>query len=135
MNRTGWLALMLLALVAVGVIAALRWPSRKSALNCPTGEVRWVDAGTSLIAVCAPGTPVTHVPAGQGLTLGLKLDLNRATETELAQIRGIGPSLARSLVEERSRLGGFRSWDDVDAVRGVGASKLEALKGAAELRR
>jgi competence protein ComEA len=67
--------------------------------------------------------------------VGLKLDLNQATEQELTLLPGVGPSLARSLVRGREeKPGGYRSWDEVDAVGGVGPSKLEVLQAAAEIR-
>lgn len=132
-SRTFWLAVLLLAALAFGTAAALWWPDTEPALDCAPADVRWVDAGTTLVAVCAPGTPRGPVPAGQALTVGVKLDLNRATEAELAVIPGVGPSLARRLVEERERVGGFRSWEQVDEVRGVGPSKLQALESATEL--
>ena len=75
-----------------------------------------------------------EIPAGPALTLGVTLDLNRATETELALVPGVGPSLARSLVEARSADGGFRTWDEVDRVPGIGPAKLMALQSAAEIR-
>lgn len=134
-NRTFWLAVLLLLVLGFGTAAALWWPDSRPALDCAPGDIRWTDAGTSLVAVCAPGTPRGAVPPGQALTVGAKLDLNRATEAELAVIPGVGPALARTLVEERAKLGGFASWEQVDEVRGVGPSKLEALESATELRR
>lgn len=134
LNRTGWLAAGLLILLIGGVLAAWRWRPAPSPLSCPPEDVRWQDGGTTLIAVCAPGAPEGPVPVGQALTLGLRIDLNRATEAELTLLPGIGPSLARALVEARDRHGGFADWDAVDEVRGVGPAKLETLKQAAELR-
>lgn len=61
------------------------------------------------------------------------LDLNTATEEELARIPGVGRSLARKLVEARQARGAFTSWDDVDAVSGVGPAKLETLQAATRL--
>lgn len=134
MNRTGWLAAGLLVLLGVGVVAAWPGPQRRSPLSCPPQDVRWQDAGTALIAVCAPGTPHGPIPVGQALTLGIRIDLNRATEAELAQLPGVGRSLARAIVDERTRHGRFVDWEAVDEVRGVGPAKLELLKQATELR-
>ena len=39
-----------------------------------------------------------------------------------------------ALVKERGELGRFRSWEEVDAVSGVGPAKLDILKRSAELR-
>jgi len=65
--------------------------------------------------------------------LGHRLDLNVATEKELALLSGVGPSLARRLVEARDAAGGFSNWEQVDAVAGVGAAKLKTLQAATVL--
>lgn len=123
MNRTRALAIVLLATGALALgVAVWRWPSTAPALDCPNGEVTLDDAG---VAHCGPGTPL---PAGQSLTIGKKLDLNRVTADELALVPGVGPQLAKALIDERARLGEFSSWEQVDAVSGVGASRLEALQ-------
>lgn len=66
--------------------------------------------------------------------LGEKLDLNRASAADLARIPGIGKSLARAIVDERARRGGFRSLKEVDGVRGVGPAKLRLLARYVEVR-
>jgi len=129
MNRTGWLGALALAAIALGAAARLAWPSAKPALDCPPEDVRW-DGG---VALCARGAPQGEVPAGQALALGSKLDLNRATEEDLALLPGIGPSLARALVGARAARGRFRDWSEVDAVPGIGPAKLEALRASATL--
>jgi competence protein ComEA len=116
-----------LGLVGLGFVARVRWPDSKPALDCPPEAVRLDAAG---LATCGPGT----VPTGaQALALGLKLDLNSASEAELALLPGVGRDLARRLVTARSELGRFSSWEDVDAVPGVGAAKLETLRSATVL--
>nr|WP_217917058.1 helix-hairpin-helix domain-containing protein [Myxococcus sp. AM009] len=116
-----------MGVLGVGVIARLRWPDAAPALDCAAASVRIRPDG---VAVCGDGA----VPTGaQALALGRPLDLNSATEEELALLPGVGRSLARSLVEAREAQGGFKSWDDVDAVRGVGAAKLQTLRAAAAL--
>jgi competence protein ComEA len=131
LSRTGWLAL--IALVGLGSGLGLRWvwPSTLPALDCPAEEVRF-DGG---LAFCAAGSPRGTIPVGPGLTVGVKLDLNRATAEELAVLPGIGPSLAKKIAEERTAQGGaFSSWDQVDQVPGIGAAKLEVLQSSAEIR-
>jgi competence protein ComEA len=121
------LAVVLLAALAVAVLAWWRWPSSGSALDCPDGQVFLDDAG---VVRCGPGAPL---PAGQALTVGQPIDLNAATVDDLALLPGVGPELARALVDERQRLGHFTSWEQVDAVPGVGPARLETLQRACSL--
>lgn len=55
--------------------------------------------------------------------------LNTASETELAQLPGLGPSLARAIVVERAAHGPYRTLADLKRVRGIGSAKLKALQG------
>lgn len=125
-RRTRLLAGLGLFVLALGALFAWRWPSSAPALSCPPEQVRWVDAGTSLVAVCGPGA--LDAPAALRLTVGQRLELNRATEAELTLVPGVGPKLAHTLIEARDRKGGFASWEEVDAVVGVGPGKLEAIR-------
>lgn len=57
-----------------------------------------------------------------------RIDLNRADRAELLQLPGVGDSLAERLEDYRCRHGGFRSVDELQAVRGVGPATLERLR-------
>lgn len=103
MNRTRALATVVLLLLALGALARWRWPGSEAAPST-------ADAAPAAV-----------------------LDLNTATEEELARIPGVGRSLARKLVEARQSRGIFTSWDDVDAVSGVGPARLETLQAATRL--
>ena len=116
-----------LGLLALGFVARARWPDARPSLDCPPEAVRLDAAG---LATCGAGTVPTGATA---LALGLKLDLNVATEEELALLPGVGRDLARRLVTAREEQGRFTSWEDVDAVPGVGAAKLQTLRAAAVL--
>lgn len=56
------------------------------------------------------------------------MDLNRATADELTTLPGIGPALARRIVEWRGANGPFASVDALDEVPGIGPSTLERLR-------
>jgi competence ComEA-like helix-hairpin-helix protein len=56
-----------------------------------------------------------------------RVAVNRATLRELDGLPGVGPVLARRIVEYRSAHGRFRSPADLDRVPGVGAVLLRAL--------
>jgi competence ComEA-like helix-hairpin-helix protein len=61
---------------------------------------------------------------------GLPVDLNEADAATLRSVPGIGATLAAALVAAREAAGGFRSWRDVDAVRGVGPALLGRLQSS-----
>jgi competence ComEA-like helix-hairpin-helix protein len=56
------------------------------------------------------------------------LDLNHATPADLMQLPGVGPVLARRIVEARESAGRFGAVDDLAGVRGLGRAKLERLR-------
>jgi len=56
------------------------------------------------------------------------LDLNRATPEELERLPGIGPALARRIVEHRATRGPFRRVEDLVEVPGIGPATLEQLR-------
>lgn len=85
------------------------------------------------VASCTSGS-TERPPAGPMMTLGARLSLNNATAEELGLIPGIGPKLAGALVRARGERGPFQSWEEVNAVSGVGPAKLRILKQWSELR-
>jgi competence ComEA-like helix-hairpin-helix protein len=54
------------------------------------------------------------------------VDLNSATEKDLTAVPGIGPGLARKIVLQREKLGGFSNLADLRQVPGVGPKRLDA---------
>jgi competence protein ComEA len=75
------------------------------------------------LAVVAPVTD-----SGVGSTVRPRLDLNRATMRELEALPGIGPTLARRIVEYREQHGGFASVGQLRQVAGIGPKRYAALK-------
>jgi competence protein ComEA len=56
------------------------------------------------------------------------VDINTATQDELEQLPGIGPTTARAILDERERRGRFRSVEELLEVRGIGPAKLDAIR-------
>jgi len=56
------------------------------------------------------------------------LDLNRATLADLTRLPGVGPVMARRILEARDDVGRFGAVDDLLTVRGLGRAKLERLR-------
>lgn len=58
------------------------------------------------------------------------VDVNKANETELTQIKGIGPAIAGRIVQAR-KIGPFKSWDDlIERVSGVAATSAKKFSDA-----
>lgn len=56
------------------------------------------------------------------------VNINTASQEELEKIPGIGPELARRIIEYRQTKGQFRSLEDLNNVKGIGEKKLGAIK-------
>lgn len=125
-GRTAALAVALLGALVAGARAQARWPDGRPALDCPPERVRWAGEGALGAARCdAGGQP----PASVRIALGLRLPLNHVPEADLARLPGVGAVAAHALVQARP----FRSWAEVDSVRGVGPARLQVLQRGTEL--
>jgi len=56
------------------------------------------------------------------------LDLNTATEQELAVIQGLGRDNAKKIVDYRNQNGTFKSWEDLKRIPGMPTTMLDVLK-------
>lgn len=81
-----------------------------------------------LIVVCGvvagAWLSVAAVPVGaarRGAGPRSRVDVNAASEAQLARVPGVGPRLARALVESRDREGPFRRPAELFRVKGIGA--------------
>ena len=59
-----------------------------------------------------------------------RVDLNSASQAELETLHGIGPSLAKRIIEGRP----YRTYDEVLNVRGVGPAMLDKIGDQIEIR-
>lgn len=57
-----------------------------------------------------------------------QLDLNRATAEDLQQLPGIGPVLAKRVLDHRKNRGSFASVDELQNVKGIGRKKMVRLR-------
>lgn len=71
--------------------------------------------------------PVGAAPAPTPLRPEL-LRINQATQEELEQLPGIGPTLAARILEWREAEGPFADLNALDAVPGIGPTMLERLR-------
>jgi len=69
----------------------------------------------------AAGSAETSSPA-------MPIDVNRATQTELERLPGIGPALATRIIAYRDSVGRFERIDQLERVRGIGPAMLARLR-------
>lgn len=60
--------------------------------------------------------------------LGRPIPLNKATAEELDRIPGIGPGLARRMVEHRDTQGPFSDLEELRQVKGIGDKTLDKIR-------
>jgi competence protein ComEA len=82
-------------------------------------------------AVAEPAAVTGSDAAGSGAgdqAAGGPINLNTATQAELEALPGIGPTLAKAILDERQHRGGFRSVNELREVRGIGARRFADLQ-------
>ena len=90
----------------------------------------FVFGGLSFIApdkVLAGQPKATLQLQGQGQP-AVMVNVNKATAEELIKVRGIGPVMAKRIIEHRDKNGAFKSIDDLTQVQGMGGNKLLRIK-------
>jgi competence protein ComEA len=74
------------------------------------------------------GCSIMEMSAFTKMTLGLPISLNRENEEGLTALPGVGPAMARAIVREREKRGGFKALEEVKDVEGVGEMLLEKIR-------
>lgn len=85
-------------------------PNREEEKQIETTEVKGNNTGTVKI------------------TKNSKININKASITELKQITGIGESTANKIIDYRDNVGKFKKIEDIKEVKGIGDSKYESIK-------
>jgi len=118
------------SLIKVKVYGAVKRPGwYKVTSNSPVkeliskagGALPWADL--SKIDLSTPLSHETTIYIPQG-----KINLNSASEKDLTFLPGIGPELARRIVNYRGKKGEFKSVDELKEVPGIGDSKFKKIK-------
>ncbi|MCR8659165.1 ComEA family DNA-binding protein [Paenibacillus endoradicis] len=63
------------------------------------------------------GNNIEETTISQQLT---KIDINTATSEQLQQLKGIGPSKAKAIIEDREQKGKYKNIADIKRVKGIG---------------
>ena len=116
-----------------------RFPSPEP--HPPTGLPRYAQLGLAfLLGVLAlllaqhawrrlgvSGRPAELWPSSPSASQYL-IDLNKAPREEIQQLPGIGPTLAKRIVDDRDQNGRFASLEDLERVHGIGPATVETLR-------
>ncbi len=70
---------------------------------------------------------LSRIHGAELLTLGLPIDLNSASATDLDALPGIGPALAGRIMDYRKQHGPFKKFVDLQQVSGIGPKVLEKI--------
>lgn len=122
-------SLLIKAAMLAGTVAAVLWIGWPAGQEQPPGPepkepARAEVAVPTTVAVSAVPAPAREVAkAGSS-----KLDLNRASAADLEGLPGVGPVLARRVMDWRAAHGPFRSVEQLTEVKGIGPRKLERLR-------
>jgi competence protein ComEA len=57
-----------------------------------------------------------------------KVNINKATPEQLMELKGIGESYAKRIVEYREKNGPFKKIEDIMMVQGIGTKIFESIK-------
>lgn len=113
----------------------LRQPAKASAEPSPpvsTASTSSTAQPTLTEPSSSPATILTSQPSEASRPSpdpsDVRLDLNAATQAQLEDLPGIGPSKAKAIIAYRDRKGGFRSVDDLLQVKGIGPKMFEKLR-------
>lgn len=82
--------------------------------------------GSILLLFCA--LLIARVAIAKKVPPASPLDLNTATAAQLAQLPGIGATTAKAIVQFRQKSGPFERVNDLLAIRGISARKLEQIR-------
>lgn len=63
-----------------------------------------------------------------GQSINNKININKATQSELENLPGIGPSIAQKIISYRNEKGKFNKIEDIKNVSGIGDNKYDNIK-------
>jgi competence protein ComEA len=69
-----------------------------------------------------------EIPSFYRVTLGLPISINLESEEGLTAVPGIGKNVAKTIVEERTKRGGFKNLDELMGVPGIGPKFYAKMK-------
>lgn len=142
-----WAAVGLVALSAAGTAA---WTlGREARIGPSSAPIYVLPPQSTALGVGAPGagapgagvsTPGQQQAAGAEArsaqappSVRAVINLNTATQAELELLPGVGPALAKRIIEDRTVRGPYRRVEDLDRVKGIGPRLMERIRPLAKV--
>jgi len=97
----------------IGSTPRVKLPRPRAGINVPTAGSVVIGSGSG---------------SGSGSAVPGIVDLNSASLSDLDSLPGVGPSTAQAIIDYRVANGPYASVDDLLNVRGIGPSKLAAMR-------
>jgi competence ComEA-like helix-hairpin-helix protein len=114
----------------LALLARLRIPllrtDRDGSVPIESGGQRWWVAGRQIATKAPPATKGGSRSRrdAEATWAGKRIDINTATQKELEALPGVGPTIAKRIIEGRP----YRSVDELDRVNGIGKKRLEEIR-------
>ena len=117
----------------------LVWNAGATALHLASGGIlpsidgtgRSLDLPSATDDEAAPRSPESPrsgpLTIRQKYLLGKRVDINKASLSEISELPGLSDGIAAAVVEERDRLGRFRSPEDLLGVKGIKEKRLQKI--------
>jgi competence protein ComEA len=114
-------ALLIKGAMLIATVAAVLWIG----WPVPREGPRQAEPDQSIATQAPAALPVTTAAPA---TAEPRVNLNRASADELQTLPGVGPVLARRMVEWRKAHGRYRTVDELQEVKGIGKKRMEQLR-------
>lgn len=119
------LKVILLSFTLGAVFLFRTWTEREAEKVAPIFETSSVPLSPSSASLPPPSASppiVSEAPPTE------KVDLNRASAETLETLPGIGPKLAKEIIDYREQGGVFRKGEDLLQVKGIGIKRLHRIE-------
>ena len=117
-------------------IVAMAGGFTKKADQASVNLARVVSDGEQLLIfeqVSSTNAAPTTSKTSTGSIAGTLISLNRASQSELEELPGVGPTLAQRIIDWRTANGGFKSLEDLLEVGGIGDKLFAGIQGKVAL--
>lgn len=70
---------------------------------------------------------ISEMPSAERLSLGLPIDINKASEEDLLLVRGIGQATAQNILALRSKINRFEDMNQLMEIKGIKEKRLAEI--------